>query len=408
MNPSALKKSVQIETKVVAPVDIHRRKTGHEVFMKHWAVSPPQSWLKSIVQRADHYQLLFDDLIFLLKHYGLDGGCVLFHPWSLSADRSAWNFHPHFHVVGHGYLDNMRLRSDLAGIDAMHNLWFDDGKEESWVIKQIHPDDKMRSIRYTFAYILTHAGLGKFGYDNDWELDADDLIIPAELAGNKKTVKLESKHVHDASRSDEQLWRENYSAFDWIQWTKERCSADLPVYRYFGSSLRTRVLGIYSDRRVRSCPVCGKDLIRKSSISSPGFVPAEYVHKSKIRVLRSDFDEVSTYWNANQEAFSLQGLSVMEFAMNVPHCSSPETSGMSVHRPSVSVDDRAVSHNRVLVYLWAEDGFGLDPVIVDRSELDALRKSGRVYDYEDRDVNYGSRVTVRKKDSSTMVTRISS
>jgi len=396
MNPRALKQSVQIETKVIAPVDIHRRKTGHELQIKHWAVSPPQKWLKKVVQRADHYQRFFDDMVFLFLRYGVKGGCFVFHPWRLSADRSVWEFSPHFHVVGHGRFDNMRMRSDLAAVDAKHCLWGDDGNSESWVVKQIHPGQKLRSVRYTFAYILTHAGLGKFAYDNDWEVDADDLVIPAELSGNKKTVKLESKTVHDASRSDEQLWREDFSQFDWIRWTMDRCAADLPVYRYFGDALRTRVLGVYSDRRVRSCPVCGQELVRKSSISSCYCEPADYVHKSKIRVLHSDYEDISSYWEANQEAYSAEGLSVMDFALTIPQCSSPETSGMSLHRPSTSIEERAAVHNKVLVYLWALDGFGLDPVFVDKTELDALRKSGRVYDYEDRDVNYGSRVTVRK------------
>ena len=425
MNPQALRKSVQMESKVVAPVDIYRRKTGFDDKIKHWALSPPQEWLKKVVQRADHYQMLFDDIIFLLQRYGFAGGCIVFHPWRLSKDQMIWKFSPHFHVVGHGFFNNMQMRSDLAKIDAKYHIWGDDGKTESWVSEQIHPDEKIRSVRYTFAYILTHAGLGRFTYDNDWKEQANDLIIPVELSGNKKTVKSESLRIHDASRSDERLWRESYSSgsyikelspegwwmdslsegqedFDWLRWVKDCCIGDLPVYRFFGDALGTRVLSLYTDRRVRSCPVCGQELVRKSSLSSCFCEPAEYVHNSKIRVMRSDFSQVSDFWAANREAYSEEGLSVMDFAMSIPQCSSPETSGMTLHRPSVSIEDRAANRNKVLVYLWAENEFGLDPVYVAKEELAELRKAGRVYDVEDRDVSVTTRVTLRKRETSEL------
>jgi len=399
MNAAALRKSVQMEQKVIAPVDIHKRKTGTEIQFKHWSISPPQEWLKKIIQRADHFQLFYDDLLGLLQLYGFAGGCVVFHPWRLLDDNSLWEFSPHFHAVGYGFFENMKMRNDLAYLDSLFCVWGDDGLGESWVFKQIHPGEKMRSVRYTFAYILTHAGLGKFSYDNNWDIDAEDLIIPAEYSGIKKSVKCEGLRAHNMLRTDEQLWHESYSDFDFLSWSKERCVADLPVHRYFGSSNQTRILGVYADRRVRVCPECGAALVRKNSLHSCVSVPADYVHTSKIRVQRSDFDSVSDFWRANRDVYESDGFSVLDFSLTLPQCSSPESSGLTVHRPSESIEERASKHNQVLVYLWAKDDIGLDPVIMTKDELAELRRTGDIYspiyDPDDRDLSAG-RVTIRK------------
>jgi hypothetical protein len=49
-NDAALRMAVKIEARVAAPADIALRKTGVREKMRHWAVSPPQEWLKGSVR----------------------------------------------------------------------------------------------------------------------------------------------------------------------------------------------------------------------------------------------------------------------------------------------------------------------------------------------------------------------
>lgn len=273
----------------------------------------------------------------------------------------------------------MRLRSALAALDGELGIWGDDGMAESWVFNQIHAGEEMRSARHTIAYILTHAGLGVYECHPDWDLAGEDLVVPAEVDGNSVRAREWPMITHAADPAGSPWIGERLHRFDFVEWAMGRASAMLPAYRVFGDALRTRVLEEHSERRVRACPECGEGLVRKACLAGRWSEPAAYLHASRVRVMREDFDRVSSFYREASPALREAGLTAVDFAMRVPECSCPETAGLSPPPSPSAIPERAAARARRLVYVKSRHGVGLDPVVVSsKREIDALRAEGRL------------------------------
>lgn len=377
MNYAAMNAGVRIEDRIMTPVDISGRKTGSWDSPKHWAISPPQEWMKRIAQRSDHFSGLVDDLVKLLPEYGFYCGAIVFHPWRLSDDSSRWLFSPHFHAVGYGRFDNMRLRRDLAAVDSELRLWDDDGSSSSWVFNQIHAGEEMRSIRHTLGYIMTHVGIGSFDHSVDWDREADDLLIPIEPGnGTKRVAKTIPTDAYEADWRSTGLYAEHFDQVDWLRWTEERVTGQVPTYRIFGSANDVRVVDRYREKVVRTCPVCGEAIGFFHSIRDHNPVPVEYLRNSTIRCMKEDKVLVEEYWDHKGESFLDAGYTKLDFAMSVPQCSTPETKGTQTLESNETVDQRRDRRDRCLVYVPSASGQGLDPVVVTRDEARRMRAAG--------------------------------
>ena len=372
-NSTALRMGIRAEQKVTAPIDIIHRKTGILRPFKHWVISPPQEWISRIVQRADHFTEFYDDLVKLVRQYGMDNGLVVFHPWRWSTPTTEWVFGPHFHIVATGRVDNGAMRDYLDGLGF-----------GGWVIKQVHSGEAVRSVRHTVAYLLTHAGLGTYTHSVNWDDEAEDLLHPIYKKGVQEFYKTISKYDYDFDYEATGLMDEHLDRVDWTEWAVRSVTAKFQAIRYFGLCNKTRILGIHAERVPSVCPVCGEAVGLYHSISDHDPEPVEYYRKSTVRIMAEDFDEVSSYYNDNREALEASGNTLLNFAMGVPQCSTPESMGVQIYQSKTTVADRATSHEfrSGLTVVYDIMPYGGDtplymykPVIIPKSQASEFRLS---------------------------------
>ncbi|MFA6728157.1 MAG: hypothetical protein WCS17_08090 [Prevotella sp.] len=402
MNSTVMKAGVKAEQKILAPGDLYERKTGTKLKIGHWQISPPQKWLQHIMQNSSDFMRFYDDLIEILKQNGIRGGAIVFHPWRLSdiyqtinhvqtgnfkeglpefllAENHIdlkweyrnlehyWRFGPHFHFIGYGHFtDTEEFRSSMAKLDKIGN-WGEDGQEETWVVKKIHPSEEIDSVRHTISYLLTHAGLGSYYYENNWDLDGEDLIIPSKVEGNSVKAKEEPMSIHKSLDPNEQNYLEDYSNFDFVKWTEDRMYAQIPSIRYFGIVNDTRILGIFKEKKQNICPCCGSVINMYRGVCDCSPEPSLFMRESKIRVSKTDYDFMSEYVTQHTE-IAKNGLSLLDFAINVPQCSTPETMGVQDYDPNITPIQRSIKNDRCLIYVDSITGQGLDPKIVSRKD----------------------------------------
>lgn len=382
MNYAAMMGGVRIEDRILSPNDLRGRAVGEWDRPKHWAISPPQEWLKKVVQRSDMFSDLVDDLVKLLPLYGFETGVLVFHPWRLSGDGKLWEFSPHFHAVGFGMFDNMRLRADLAALDRREGgIWNDDGRESSWVFNQIHAGEEIRSVRHTIGYILTHAGIGLFDYDLDFYDSDFDLIMPCERSkGAQKVPKDIPSFIYEQDWKSTGCYAEHLEEIDWTARHMDKIHSQTQLYRIFGSANRLRVFATHSENVERLCPECGGRICLYQGVKDPCPRPVMYNQRSKIRCLPDHLLFLKEYWESSREGFRKEGLDCLDFAMSVPQLTAPETKGLQDRRRSQDVRTRAGKNDSILVYRRTVeyDCEGLRPVVVTKAEAEILRSRGEV------------------------------
>ena len=374
MNLTALQTGVKIEDRICTPADLSGRRTGEYDRPKHWVVSPPQEWIKMICQNSRTFSNLVDDLVQLLPEYGMYSGVIIFHPWRLTEDCKLWLFSPHFHVVGFGYFRNEALRKKLDSLPEF--------SDQPWIFNQIHAEEEMRSVRHTLAYILTHAGIGTYDYDRDIYEIVDDLVIPVESGnGTVRKAKIIPKDVYDnLGPEGTGYYGELPPSFDWLDYIKGALTATLPVYRYFGSVNKLRVVGQSSEYVERVCPECGAPIVLYQDFSRHECEKVKYLRRSKIRCMKDDYDLISNYFNDHREKFKDDGYTLLNFAMSVPQCSTPETKGLQEYQSSKTVDQRKADRDRLIIYLPSVYDQGLDPFVVSRKEYLRIKKEYNIVD----------------------------
>lgn len=381
MNYAAMQYGVRIEDRVCTPPDIRSRISGKPEYAKHWAISPPQKWLKGVMQRSDHFSELVDDLCCLLPEYGFSGGCIVFHPWRLSKDGKVWKLSPHFHVVGYGRFRNMDFRSDLTALDEKMKIWNDDGKEESWVFNQIHPNDPLRSVRHTIAYIMTHAGIGSFDFDADFCDAADKISIPIESGtGTLQRAKTITQGMIEGDGWRQcKYYAEHLDEIDWLEWTKKVTTSTLPSYRVFGDVTKIGTVAEVSDRVPRLCPECGQTIGRFEGLSCTQYQPVMYVHRSPIRAFKHDIPRIRKVMEELRDQNINEGGTDLDLVKDVAICSTPESKGLQEERCSTTSEERIAALDHKLVYVPSEKyKRGYDPVIMTRSEFRIWKDTGVV------------------------------
>ncbi len=371
MNLTALQTGVKIEDRICTPADIRGRFSGDYARPKHWVVSPPQEWIKMICQNSRSFSALVDDLISLLPAYGFDCGVIVFHPWRLNEKGDLWEFSPHFHVVGFGFFNNEQLRKDLESLPE-----FSGGQH--WVFNQIHSGEEIRSVRHTLSYILTHAGIGNYQYDKDVFDIVDDLTMPPEArnGGSVEKVRTIPRFEYETKGAEEcRYYGEIPEDFDWLSFIKDSMTATLPVYRYFGSVNKLRIVARHSEYVQRRCPECGADIVLKNDFSQCECEPVRYLRRSTVRCFKDDIDLIRGYLAEHGSVFNSQGHSILDFGMSVPQCSTPETKGLQEYESDKTVEQRRAQRDKCIIYIPSKRyGQGLDPVVISKSDLRTKRK----------------------------------
>ena len=110
----------------------------------------------------------------LLDEAGLEGGLMIYHPFSLNKKTMTWIKRPHFHVVGFGWIhgDHVKKISD----------------EENWVIKN---KGVRESLHATVYYQLSHAGVADNIHSITWFGDLGYRSKYAQL------IKVENEENND-------------------------------------------------------------------------------------------------------------------------------------------------------------------------------------------------------------------
>jgi|CXWL01.1.fsa_nt_gi hypothetical protein len=85
----------------------------------------------------------------LIEQAGIEGGLMIYHPFSLDDKTGQWVTRPHFHVVGFGWVIDTKKISDSDG----------------WVIKNKGLRDSLHSTIY---YQLSHAGVSDDVHSITW------------------------------------------------------------------------------------------------------------------------------------------------------------------------------------------------------------------------------------------------
>lgn len=114
----------------------------------------------------------------LINQAGIEGGLMIYHPFSLDKKSGNWVVRPHFHVVGFGWVVDAKKISDSQG----------------WVIKNKGLRDSLHSTVY---YQLSHAGVsdevhaitwfGSLGYrakySDRFKVEEEDNAIFCDYCG---------------------------------------------------------------------------------------------------------------------------------------------------------------------------------------------------------------------------------
>jgi len=85
----------------------------------------------------------------LINQAGIEGGLMIYHPFSLNEKSGQWVIRPHFHIVGFGWVVDTKKISDSEG----------------WVIKNKGLRDSLHSTIY---YQLSHSGVSDDVHSITW------------------------------------------------------------------------------------------------------------------------------------------------------------------------------------------------------------------------------------------------
>ena len=274
MNDTALKRGVAIEKKLLEYKVLSEKKGIPVGDIGHWVVSPPQELIKKLCQTKPE----FDDLC---KHvddsmivHGATAGVTIFHPWRQKEE--SWEFSPHFHILCYGRIDTTAFRRDNPG----------------WMVKKVHPREKIRSIRHTAAYLTTHMGLGiaeRDPDDIDWDLKALDLLIPGLQSPG---ADYRESDYDDLGLGKGRLLGD-LSGFDWTQWTMDSLMVEFRIRYWGGVSRRNiRTVAVYRQYKIRVCQECGALLRTYDGVMDTTGSYIRYIRDDPVVVFADDYELV--------------------------------------------------------------------------------------------------------------------
>ena len=311
INDAAIKKGIEIEKQLLS-FKILSEKAGTPVGeIGHWVVSPPQELAKSLFQTKDDYDELIQHIDDCMVAYGGLAGVSVPHAWRQGEDR--WRFSPHFHILCYGRIDTTAFRKDHPG----------------WVIKKIHAKEKIRSIRHTCAYLLTHYSIGIAENDPD-SIDWDSRFLDFAWPDNPT-----DKDWEDLLLGKGRLVGD-YSDVDWLEWTKKPLSTDTK-YRYWGGAAQKKIrkVGYYRQYKIRVCEECGSLLRVFDGPNDPIGQMVRYIQDNPVVVFAENLQLWRNTFLRYKERMRDAGMSIADLAQMLPFAASSLEFGLPVNKDIV-------------------------------------------------------------------------
>ncbi|MBR4685947.1 MAG: hypothetical protein IKP04_05400 [Candidatus Methanomethylophilaceae archaeon] len=301
MNDTAIRDGVKVDKHFRYHETIWK-KSGQEVPpLGHWVVSPPQEWAKCMVQDKEHFDILYRHITDSLQEFGAVGGITIFHPWR-QYEQLEWRFSPHFHSLLYGFIDTTGFRKANPG----------------WVIKKIHADQGVQSIRHSIAYLSTHQGLGIHARDPadvDWDLDILDHLIPGLKS---KGATYNEKDYENLSAGRGRM-AGDLSDMDWEQWTMDRLGGDIRC-RYWGALSKGKLKTLGKDKKYmyRRCKECGALLRTYDGSHDHVGEPVRYINHVEVKVPAPQFALVKSEYNRLKDQMKEEDMDIIAFAKQIP------------------------------------------------------------------------------------------
>lgn len=300
VNDTALKKGISIERQLLVYSKLCSKQGLDPGDIGHWVVSPPQDLAMHMMQTRDEFDELSIYVEDSMRSHGATAGVSVFHPWRQGEDE--WRLAPHFHILCYGRIDTTAFRKDNPG----------------WVVKKIHPRDKIRSIRHTAAYLLTHMGLGISERDHsevNWDLKLLDYMIPGLRSPGAGYTEKDYENM-SAGRG---RMVGDLSDVDWVEWTMDELTRELRIRYWGGAAVRNiRRLGNLRQYKVRVCRECGCLLRTYDGIGDRKGNHVRYIQDNPVFAFAGDVERVRVVYLQYKDRLRSEGLTIADFAAMVP------------------------------------------------------------------------------------------
>ena len=300
MNDTAIRDGVKVDKHFKTHQALWEKSAQGVPPLGHWVVSPPQEWAKCMVQDKEHYDALYKHITDSLQKFGAVGGITIFHPWR-QYEQLEWRFSPHFHSLLYGFIDTTGFRKENPG----------------WVIKKIHADEGVESIRHSIAYLSTHQGLGiheKALEDVNWDLDFLDHMIP----GIKSKDATYTEQDYENLSAGKGRMVGDTSDIDWTEWTMKRLSGEIRC-RYWGALSKGKLKTLAKDKKYmyRKCKECGQLLRTFDGTHDHIGEPVRYIKHVEVKVPAPQFFLVEREYNRLKDQMKEEDMDIAAFAKQI-------------------------------------------------------------------------------------------
>ena len=299
-NDEALRQGVESERPLLRYAKLIEKQSGQRPEISHWVVSPPQELAKSLMQTKQEFDDLFQTVIDDLQACGARAGTTIFH--SHRQKQTEWQLAPHFHSLLYGRIKTNKFRRLHPG----------------WIIKKVHPHERINSIRHTLAYLFTHMGLGvaeKDPDDIDWDMELLNLLIPG--------IKSGKGDYRDKDFEDEFLGKGrlvgDLSDVDWEQWTMSKLYLRTRL-REWGGVGRNKIkkVAVHRQYKIRRCSECGELLRVYDGIHDTVGNYVRYIQDVEIVCFAHHHSVVMTTFLQFKERLKANGQTPSDFAKSIP------------------------------------------------------------------------------------------
>ncbi len=295
-NDKALKQGVETEKPLLRYAKLMEQQTRQRPEITHWVVSPPQEWAKCMMQTKDEFDAMFQIVIDDLQACGAHAGATVFH--SHRQKQTEWQLAPHFHSLLYGHIKTNRFRKLHPG----------------WIIKKVHPHERINSIRHTLAYLFTHMALGVAEKDPDeidWDLEFMNYMIPGIKSG-KGNYKDE-----DYEKEFNQKGRlvGDFTDFDWEDWVVSKLSLKTRLREWGGIGRnKIKVVGKYPLHKIRKCTECGQLLRVYEGVHDTVGNYVRYIQNVEVCCFTQHYSVVMTTYLQYKDRLRENDQTILDFA----------------------------------------------------------------------------------------------
>lgn len=300
MNDTALKRGIKMERQLLFYKHLCKKQNINVGDIGHWVVSPPQELSKHMIQTREEYNELCKHIDNSMLINGATAGVTIFHPWRQKENE--WEFSPHFHILCYGRINTTNFRKQNKG----------------WIIKKIHPKEKIRSIRHTVAYLMTHSGQGQAERDPnsiDWDLKFLDHMIPGILSPG--ATYSEKDHKNKGEGRGRMVG--DISEFNWEEWTMNQLYTEFRP-RYWGGTARNNIrnIGEFRQYKIRVCKECNEVLRTYNGTDDTTGSYIRYIQNNPVVAFAQHADQVKMIFQRFKGRLRENDQNITDLAKMIP------------------------------------------------------------------------------------------